>query len=632
MIPLSLLLCSPLLHAEAQTITADFSNWSIEPPLVKTKFGVYQTPLVQPRSRMLEALDLLREAEPQEFRYEMGWGKNDALDFDQIGGTAQQPTYDFRSIDEIMDKVKAADARLLLSLAYCPNPLKPRGEQGWPRWKDIPSDMEGWKQVTSNYAARAATRIGPYAAWYEIWNEPDMPEPHGKMFFSGSSDDYKNLYSSGANGVRTGAAEAAVGGGALAYDVSFFDKIKETSAPIDFASIHAYANYEPQLNNLRTKVNSGEFRRDPMLLTEYGSYDQFGLDAPVSKAPAAMSFFKDIKGLLRHSDTPIVYWAQWADKGMGMIYWDGSTFRRKAIFNALKIYQTMLPVDRVVVSPDHAEGVNTLAAADPNNAGIVVWNENPTDKDVTVQLSHLPFAKGTLQLFRIDPHNASFCDSAASENLSPEQLPPISSHDATWKGTIPGQSLVFLKATSGVPAGSIQQSMGTFVKSLYWFDNRSQFTGPSPVYADFDRRTWIARLGMGSNERGVAVLGTVIDNPSLKSQIQVRTAGPFSTVNEDSLFGIRIDFQARDGQFTKSVLIHGSLNNDSRSWEFPWGKKGAKADRSYLHPEMKNGGKIAVDLKKIAPADWNGKRVIYTWILQNAGAGSRAIFSIKASQ
>lgn len=50
----------------------DFSRW-INPPPVKAKFGVYQTPLVS-RDVLLGSLSLLREINVKDFRYELEIG------------------------------------------------------------------------------------------------------------------------------------------------------------------------------------------------------------------------------------------------------------------------------------------------------------------------------------------------------------------------------------------------------------------------------------------------------------------------------------------------------------------------------------------------------------------------------
>ncbi|MBV9851935.1 MAG: hypothetical protein JO250_19900 [Armatimonadetes bacterium] len=60
----------PAVAAAAQTFTVDFSRWA-DPPLVKTKFGVYQTPLLS-RERPMASLPLRGEIGARDLRCRAG--------------------------------------------------------------------------------------------------------------------------------------------------------------------------------------------------------------------------------------------------------------------------------------------------------------------------------------------------------------------------------------------------------------------------------------------------------------------------------------------------------------------------------------------------------------------------------
>ena len=185
----------------------DFSRW-IDPPLVKTKFGVYQTPLIS-RDVLLRSLSRLREINVQDFRYELGWGKPDVLEPHQVSGTAAAPRLDFSLTNALVSGLSSAqNVRPLFALTYCPDPLQTRND--WPAWKDSPRDLTAWQTICRAFVAHFRD-VRPVPA-YEVWNEPDMPEPGGKMFFSGGPADYDRLYEHAAAGVRAGDANAPVGG------------------------------------------------------------------------------------------------------------------------------------------------------------------------------------------------------------------------------------------------------------------------------------------------------------------------------------------------------------------------------------------------------------------------------------
>lgn len=612
-------------QSKPTTFVVDFSRWS-GPPLVKTKFGVYQTPLIT-REQLLGSLPLLSEIGVQDLRYEIGWGKSDVLAYDQIGGTAAQPTMDFAPLDALINGLAARHVRPLLALTYCPVPLQSRKE--WAAWKDLPSDLAAWQRICQTYVSHFAAVI-PRPA-YEVWNEPDMPERGGKMFFTGRPAEYEKLYAHTARGVRAGDSGALVGGAAIAYDLRYFQPIvSQSSLPLDFASIHAYEDYAPQIAGLRGLLRD---RPDlPIYLTEYASFKMFGPAAPVSRHPAAARFFRDVKGLLALTDVTKVFWAQWADDDMGLVTRAG---RRKALFNAFQIY-SRLPADRCAVTPPNGvNGVDALASADERRAGVVVWNETNEERAVSVRLSRLLFARGgTVRVYRIDKNHASWGDDPARERLAVEQQFAFGGSAATWSGTLTGEGVVYLEVEATAndnnrPPLAAPPPVGTLVRTHHWFADRNA----RGVYADFDPRTCTARLGMGDTDFATAQIGAVLDNPARRFRVQVKRTGPFARKNKNSLFGLRLDFPASDGSsagYAKSVLLHNGLYDAAaRDAALPWGKGGAVADVVRRQYEMNTGRPFVVDLDRLAPPGWNGRRVLLSFVLQNAGAGAQARVTLK---
>lgn len=561
----ALLLAAPV---AAQTLTVDFARPSPEPPLVKTKFGVYQTPLIS-MPALLRSTDLLAELNIQNLRYEMGWGKPDVLAFDQIGGTASHPTINFAALDPFFARLRAQNVRPLLALTYCPNPLK--SQTGWPGWKDVPSDLTAWQEIVRRYAAHGKGENRPF---YEAWNEPDITEPGGKMFFSGGPAEYGRLYAATEAGVGAGDKDAQIGGAATAYDLRYFDAIGKRK--LDFASIHAYENFAAQIAAIRGRLKNKP--ETPIFLTEYASFTTFGKDAPVSRHPAAMRFFRDARLMLTYPDLAQVYWAQWVDDGLGMITSDGY---RKALFNAFKIYG-MMPVDRNVVTPESADGVGAMASSDEQAAALVLWNENADARTVTVNLKNLPPGARTLRVFRIDHDHASYVDNPASENLTATEQKRIGGRETTWTGAIPGESVVFLQA--GGAARKPPSRVGKFVRVRHQFADRR-----ATAWADFDPQTSLVRLGMGGADKGVAQIGVVWDNPVPKIAVRVQTSGPFMA---KARLSVRLDFPG--------------------------------SGRATVEKTLRAGPPLVLDL----PAC----RVLVTFVLQKAGRGAQAKIALAPSR
>ena len=598
--------------ARAQTFAVDFARPSDEPPLVKNKFGVYQTPLAT-LPRLLDSIPLLREVGARDLRYEIGWGKPESLAFDQIGGTSDALTYDFSMMDAFVGGLSAIGVRSLLALAYDPTPLQTRTQ--WARWKDLPADLDAWREINRVYAAHFKNS----GANYEVWNEPDMPEPNGKMFFAGDADDYRRLYRASVAGVQSGDGDALVGGPAAAYDLNYLRPL--LSGPLDFASIHGYDNYAGQIAGVRAMLKN---RSDvPIWLTEYASFSDLPALGPQSRHAGAMRFFRDAKGLLNLTDVTRVYWAQWLDAGespgMGFVTFDG---HRKAIYNALKIYNQM-PTDRVFVGAIEADGLDAMASASARRASCVIWNASDKPRTATVNLRGLPFANGALQTFRIDAEHASYVDNAASETLAPTQSQPfVGARQIVWRGDVPAQSVVYLQAdAAAAPSKSrvVAPKIGDWVRNYHRFDDRN-----SASYADFDAPTVTARLGLARGKS--AQIGVEIDNAARQIEVCLTRAGASAGASSRRASrragscALRLDFQARDGRYNHSVLLCAPSRPPATNWArasaLPWGKPGG-AERIIAQPALDNGRAFALNLARLAPPDWNGKRVIYSFILRD---------------
>ncbi|RYG71152.1 hypothetical protein EON77_13115, partial [bacterium] len=398
----------------SQTFTVDFGKTG-GPPLVKDKFGVYATPFT-PVDELVRGLPMLRELNVHDFRYEVAWGKPDAIAFDQIGGTVANPMIDFGPLDRMLDGLAAQGVRPLLALSYCPVPLKTRTP--WDAWKDVPSDLDAWRRIHAGYGAHWAGRPAP-RPFYEVWNEPDMPEGTGKMFFNGTTEDYLRVYDSARAGLLAGDAQAEIGGPAAAYDLAYLRPL--LTRPIEFASIHGYANYGAQLDKMREALR--DHPQLPIFLTEYASFNSFALDGPSTKAEAAARFFADVPGLLAYGDVPKIYWAQWIDDVLGLVGRDG---KRRALFNAFALYG-MMPVDRVAVAPEIDTGVTAFASAGPAGAAIALANPGETARTVTLDLKRRPKGLGEIEILRVDPAHASVRDDPATERLKVDERIPLRS-------------------------------------------------------------------------------------------------------------------------------------------------------------------------------------------------------------
>ncbi|HEY1579265.1 MAG TPA: hypothetical protein VGF82_19535 [Terracidiphilus sp.] len=614
----------PAASASPIQVTADFSVPEGY-PLVKDKIGVYQTPFmgIYGRPPLIAMEKLLRLAGVQDLRYELAWGKSDTYAYSQISGTASQPTIDFAPLDPFLRMLHANGIDPLLAITYNPLPLQacpPERAAGC--WRTPPSKENGWQKVLKQVASHYIATLGLAGAQFEIWNEPDIRTAGSKVFFTGTPADYGALYRASITGIQmetesgAGVTQLRVGGPAIAYDIRYLTDSGLLQQPHDFLSIHAYGNYAKQIDSLQ-QTASEHNDHSPLYLTEYGSFPVKGRVNPLySGHEAAVRFFADVNEMSRDSDVPKVYWAQWVDDDLGMVTYSLHT---KAIFNAYRIYQTMLPVDRVrTIVPSGNNAIGTMGASDAHTAGMVVWNSSAHARAVSIHFTHLPFSMGIMRVWRIDKYHASFSDGTPESLTSGgDETHTVRDHTGVWSGTMQPSSIVYLHATDGQPSLLAANHIGRYEGDHFYFSSH-----PSSAYADFDPHTSIARVGMGSQDIGAAIVGNVydLDNSKIVLRADISKSGPLSLQSVNSVFGIRIDYQNKAGAYTKSVLYTDGLYDSNRNQAFPWGTGKAVPDRIKAFA----GGSLEIKVASEAPADWNGRRIILTPLLQEAGALSVA--------
>jgi xylan 1,4-beta-xylosidase len=102
--------------------------------------------------------------------------------------------------------------------------------------------MNKWEGLIRALITHWKQRYGgdEISQWYfEVWNEPDL-----KIFFTGSEQDYFNLYRSTAMSIKSICPSCRVGGPASAaapLEEHFLQYVTSNHVPVDFISTHIYA-------------------------------------------------------------------------------------------------------------------------------------------------------------------------------------------------------------------------------------------------------------------------------------------------------------------------------------------------------------------------------------------------------
>ena len=355
------------------------------------------------------------------------------------------------------------------------------------------------------------------------------------------------------------------------------------------------------------------------------AYNAYPIDYPEGGRqdhyPLASALLHDYKFFLSQPWLTSVHWAQFMDTGggnwSGMVSLDG---HRKAVFNAYAIYARM-PVDRRQMFVNGPDGLEGMASLDTHRASLVFWNRTGQEQTAHVALHHLPLTRGHLRVFRIDAAHASWGDDPANERLLPTETQPL--HDSaplTWSGTIPDGGVVYLEADDDSDRSDLDANpVAKVIRTLHFYPDRSQ-----AAYADFDRNTWIARLGMGSEASANATVGVTAEGLPPRLRVFAQTDGAPARHDAGSLLGVRIDYQVGDA-YTKSVLFHGPLRGGPDLYDarrpapMPWGTQ-RPPDETVRVADFAH---FPITPRAHAPAHWTGRAQI-TFLMQNTGAGTRA--------
>lgn len=614
-------------------VTADFGA-TVDYPLIKTKFPVYNSGIVG-LEHYRRDIHLFEEVKPESLRLDMAWGAKWAeWEKDIVSGTLDNLQYDFSEVDELIHLLRAKNVLPYWSYCYQFTPLQRDGD-----WRSAPSDFIVWQEVMrvlSQHFIASGTRVG----YHEIYNEPDLfdDQKNEKIFFLGTKEDYFKMYLLGAPIVKQGDPDAMVGGPALAFVTQehswiydFLDSVTEHDLPLDFFSFHHYATaglaqsvtkvrdaFAQRSNFHTTELHLNEYNSYPIDYSEGGTQDRYGL---------ASALLNDFSYFLTQPYLTKISWAQFMDSGQGnysgMISIGG---HRKALFNAYKIYKSM-PVDRCQVTIVGAEGVGGMASSDAHTASLILWNRSGSEQTVHVDLTNIAFPQGTFQVYRIDADHSSWGDNPANEMLTAcESSPNHNTNDLTWSGSIPDDGIVYLEMQDGTELSElVPVRVGDVVRVLHYYPDRTKTS-----YSDFDKDTWIARLGMAQEQWADEEVGVTAENLPAALSIQVTVDGLLKKLDENSLLGLRIDYRVAEN-YTQSVLFHGpykgghDLYSEQRSAPMPWGTR-QQADHVIQVPDL---AEFEITLASYAPENWSGRAQI-TVIMQNAGVSTRAKVVIRA--
>ena len=527
------LLCGTAVFGQAEErimIRADFSHLS-GIPLFKRQntFSVsYSFGLGGDSSAYLEAVSTLRELRSENMRVDLSMG-NGGLGKYFAQGSRDNMTNQYTALDLLLKKLYENGTQPYFSYGYMPALLQ--SENG--TWRSAPEDMELWRQLCADISAHYAEKGWPLAA-HEIWNEPDLTDGSGKhVFYSGTWEEFIEMYGYGAQGIREGNPYASVGGMSIAFPeymdgdkmYAFLDAVDRNGWPMDFISFHNYGTLRYIAN---VKTMNG-------LLSSFGdAFDTVGLhinEFHVREAGAdgkwkteessgfnsAVLAAEAIRNLVEMPTVTSVNWATWRDNGEGLNMVDNKTGERSALFHVLALYNR-LPVCRAELT--ESKYIKGLAGMDEDRAGILLYTKAVKTQSFTVALDDLPFDRADIRLYTMDvDHPGIYNGSDTDELYQLLELTDVSTEDLALDLELAGKGIIYIEAIraggtyepaavwsmqDGVP---VSGETAKVLKKDYYFENRD-----STLYSEFDLGNFSAWAGMGSEETGTARGSVVLDN------------------------------------------------------------------------------------------------------------------------
>lgn len=617
-------LLSPVGAAQAATVsvTANFAA-DANYPLVKSKFGVYNSGYVTP-ARWTADAQKLRDLRPARVRWEMMMGNEQPGWSPMVSGTASALTYNFTQADQVIDVINSANAEAVVNLTYTPTPLKPAGGS----WNNPPTDFNKWAQVGAAFAQHWKSTNRPIGS-YDIHNEPDLPG----VFWTGNQAQYLDLFGRTANAIRAVDPDAYIEGPALccvAWQSPFVQQVINNNLPLDGFSFHRYGELSSSTvnNDYRGATDSGvtAYRMSTVEnnLNEYNWTNDFTTPTDVTTFRAAPQLLKNFKAALEKPWITHVEWAQFQDPVcpstcdvIGLLDQAG---HRRASYNAFSIYSRM-PVDRKAFSASN--GVDGMASTDAHKSSMVFWNESGTTHTINAALNNIPFATGNMRVYRIDASHSSYGDNPANELLTPVTTSNgMSTSGLTWNGTIPDGGVVYIEVDDGTGIDSLAPvTVATDIKDLTYDPTHSKMS-----WGSFDHDLWVAETGMGPENYADEAVGVFASGIPNTLRIRYNVTGSFAALDANSLLGMRVDYQTASG-FTKSVLWDGGLYNPSRTAPYPYGTKLTTPTTVISVPNMSD---FTANIAGNAPVGWNGKATI-VFQQQNTGAGTTASVRVTTS-
>ncbi len=371
--------------------------------------------------------------------------------------------YDFRRTDDYIAAVLAVGAKPIYCLGHGNDKHVLASDFRKPNIP--PADPQKWARICVNivrhYNEGWANGFHHNIRYWEIWNEPDATN-----FWSGTLEQYVDLYATVATALKRHDPSLKVGGPAISHDFKFLERFlalcRQRSLPLDFCSWHCYTerpdhgaaerarevqrlleqhgftSTENQLNEWSPCPRPfSDMRRDPFIAREFfertGSSEGGAFDASV---------------LCLLQDSPVTTAAFYAGDTLRWGFIDRSGAPKISYF-AFLAFRQMLDTPRRVLAKrnDPESGFAVLAGLSPDSsrARILISNHRLACNEYEISIRGLPWQDATICTRYIVDHHTDI-NRYDLEATATNQFPASGLLQVTIPGT--AQSVCLLHLTS----------------------------------------------------------------------------------------------------------------------------------------------------------------------------------------
>jgi xylan 1,4-beta-xylosidase len=347
-------------------------------------------------------------------------------------------SYDFSLTDHYIQSIRELGAEITYRLAYgtwgkrTPY-LNPAPPQDYARWADICT------HIARHYNQGWANGYHNAVKYWEIWNEPDVD-----IFWSGTPEQYYQLYEVAAKALKKVDPESKVGGPTVGdlFKEGLFDGFLKHCAdrevPLDFASWHIYAKDPERVASQAAIVQEAlqkyGFSRTESVLDEWnyflGEWDRERKDVEYRKwlfdtqvgGPPGAAFAASV--LMRLQDSSVGL----ADYYQGTTHYWGGMFDefgvpRKACFTFEAFKSLLATPDRVFTAGSEDKGFAVIAglAKDKSEATVLISNFGTYYNRYDLAFRGLPWEESfAYEKYVVDSHHN--LDLTMKENLNSRTL------------------------------------------------------------------------------------------------------------------------------------------------------------------------------------------------------------------